>query len=547
MDSSPTPEGAARIAGAPLLSDALCNKGTGFTHHERERLRLDGLLPPRSEALQEQAARVVDNLHTKSSPLEQYLYLRTVQDENETLFYRVVFDHLEDTLPLIYTPTVGQACLEWSRIYQRPRGLYITAQQRGRIAQVLRNWPGREVSMIVITDGARILGLGDLGANGMGIPIGKLAIYTACGGVPPQLCMPVTLDIGTDNQALRADPSYLGVREPRLSGEPYDALIDEFISATQSLFPGVVIQFEDFNNADAFRLLERYADRVCCFNDDVQGTGAMGLAGLYSASRITGRTLAEQSILFVGAGEACLGIGASVIAAMRHEGLTDAQARQRCLFIDSKGLVIASRSDLPERKRPFAQNRSPLPDLLAAVEAFKPTALIGACGKSGMFTQPVLQALARVNERPIVFALSNPTSKAECTAEQAYAWTDGRAIFAAGSPFEPVIIGGHAHVSAQANNAHIFPGVGLGLLVSGATRVIDEMFLAAARELAAQVSHADLAEGRIFPTAARMPDVATAIAITVAAIAYERGLARKPRPHPLHQAVSDFRYVPRYA
>jgi malate dehydrogenase (oxaloacetate-decarboxylating)(NADP+) len=401
--------------------------------------------------------------------------------------------------------------------------------------------------MIVVTDGGRILGLGDLGANGMGIPIGKLAIYTACGGVPPQLCMPVTLDVGTNNQTLRADPSYLGVREPRLSGEPYDALIDEFIAATQSLFPGVVIQFEDFNNADAFRLLERYGDRVCCFNDDVQGTGAMGLAGLYSAGRITGRTLADQRILFVGAGEACLGIGASVVAAMQHEGLTDAQARQACLFIDSKGLVITSRSDLPGHKRPFAHDRSPLPDLLTAVEAFKPTALIGACGQSGVFTQPVLQAMAQLNERPIVFALSNPTSKAECTAQQAYAWTDGRAIFASGSPFEPAIIGGRAHFSAQANNAHIFPGLGLGLLVSGATRVTDEMFLAAARELAAQVSQADLAEGRIFPTVARMPDVATAIAITVAAIAHERGLARNPRPHPLHQAVADFRYVPRYA
>jgi malate dehydrogenase (oxaloacetate-decarboxylating)(NADP+) len=547
MDSSAIVHGPARVTGAPRLNDALLNKGTAFTDEERERFRLEGLLPTRVESLHEQAARVFENLRAKSTPIERYVYLRCIQDENEALFYRVVREHLEETLPVIYTPTVGEACIEWSRIYQRPRGLYVTAGHRGHIARILGNWPHSEVGIIVVTDGARILGLGDLGANGMGIPIGKLALYTACGGVPPQLCMPVTLDVGTDNEAVKADPFYLGAREPRLTGEPYDALLDEFICATQALFPRAVLQFEDFNNAYAFRLLERYRNRVCCFNDDVQGTGAMGLAGLYSAGRITGRTLAEQRILFVGAGEACLGIGGMVIAAMQREGLTEAQARQACLFVDSKGLVIASRTDLPAYKRPFAQERTPLCDLLAAVEAFKPTALIGACGKPGVFTRDVLQAMARLNERPIVFALSNPTSKSECTAEQAYTWTDGRAIFAGGSPFAPTSIGGRTHLPAQANNAHIFPGLGLGLLASEAARVTDELFLVAAHELAAHVSQAELDEGRVFPTAARMPDVSTSIAVAVAGTAYDRGLARKPRPRDLQQWVMNLRYVPRYA
>ena len=533
--------------GVGCLRDACFNKGTAYTDEERLRLGLEGLLPPRVESLQEQAARVIDNVRAQTSALGKYRYLSAVQADNETLFYRVVLDHLEETLPLIYTPTVGQACLDWSRIYERPRGLYISAaRHRGRVADVLRNWPRTRAGIIVVTDSGRILGLGDLGANGMGIPIGKLALYTACAGVPPELCLPVTLDVGTDNEALRADPFYLGDRQPRLAGASYEALLEEFVAAVQAVFPGVILQLEDFNNACAFRLLERFRNELCCFDDDIQGTGAMGLAGLYSAGRITGRRLAEERILFVGAGEACLGIGAIVVAAMQRQGVSQTEARRRCLFIDSKGTVVQSRTDLPDHKRLFAQERSPMPDLLASVEHFKPTVLIGACGQTGMFTRTVLEAMSRLNERPIVFALSNPTSKAECTAEQAYTWTDGRAVFASGSPFDAVTLAGRRHSPGQGNNFHIFPGVGLGLLLSGARRVTDDMFLAAARAVADLVSESDVQQGRVFPTAARMREVALAVSVAVATIAHDQGHATRPRPTDLAAEAARVMYVPHY-
>ena len=532
--------------GSPCLADPLRNRGTAFTHEDRGRLGLDGLLPPRVESLEEQAARVIFNLRAMTVALDKYRYLSALQAENETLFFRVVLDHLEELLPVVYTPTVGQACGDWSAIYQRPRGLYISARHRGRIADVLRNWPRARVGVIVVTDGGRILGLGDLGANGMGIPIGKLALYTACAGVRPELCLPVTLDVGTDNEKLRADPLYIGERERRMSGEPWDALLEEFIAAAQKVFPGAVVQFEDFNSASAFRLLQRNRDRLCCFTDDIQGTGAMGLAGLYTAGRVTGRRLSGQRILFVGAGEACLGIGGIVIAAMQREELSESEAKQRCLFIDSRGLVTTNRKDLAEYKRPFAQDRLPATDLCNAIESFKPTALIGASGKGGLFTQPVLEAMARLNDRPVIFALSNPTSKSECTAEQAYAWTGGRAVFAAGSPFDPVTIGSRTRTPGQANNSFVFPGVGLGLLMSGSKRVTDEMFFAAAQALAAQVTTADLERGRVFPPATCMREVAVVLAAAVAAVAYDQGHAANPRPADLLTEAARVMYVPRY-
>jgi malate dehydrogenase (oxaloacetate-decarboxylating)(NADP+) len=498
------------------------------------------------ESLEEQTARVLANLRAKVGPLERYRYLSAVQNENETLFYRVVLDHLEETLPIIYTPTVGEACLAWSRLYERPRGLYLSAAQHaGRVADLLRHWP-RCPGIIVVTDGGRILGLGDLGANGMGIPIGKLTLYTVCAGVPPEVCLPVTLDVGTDVESIRNDAMYLGDRLPRLAGEPYDAFLEEFVAATQLVFPGAVVQFEDFNNACAFRLLRRYRDRLCCFNDDMQGTGAMALAGLYSAGRITGQQLSAQRILFVGAGEACLGIGGLVIAAMQREGLSEAEARARCLFIDSKGAVVTSRTDLAEQKRFFAQERHAMPGLVETIDDFRPTALIGASTRGGIFTQPVLAAMARLNERPVVFALSNPTSNAECTAEQAYIWTSGRAVFASGSPFAPVTLNGRVHATGQANNAFVFPGVGFGLLLSGARRVDDELFFAAGRALADQVTSADLEQGRIFPAPARMRDAALAVATAVATVAYDRELATKPRPADLVTAAADAMYTPQY-
>jgi malate dehydrogenase (oxaloacetate-decarboxylating)(NADP+) len=532
--------------GPHCLTNPLANKGTAFTVDERRRLQLEGLLPPRVESLPEQAARVLTNVRAMVNPLERYRYLSAVQNENETLFYRVVLDHLEEMLPLVYTPTVGQACLEWSRLYERPRGLYLSAaQHKGRIAELLRHWP-RRAGIIVVTDGGRILGLGDLGANGMGIPIGKLTLYTACAGVAPDMCLPITLDVGTEVESIRNDPMYLGDRQARLTGTAYDEFIEEFIAATQVVCPGAVVQFEDFNNACAFRLLSRYRDRLCCFNDDVQGTGAMGLAGLYSAGRITGRRLSDQRILFVGAGEACLGIGGVVVTAMQREGLSEADSKARCLFIDSKGPIVRSRTDLTEQKQPFAQDRRPMTSLVESIDDFKPTVLIGACGQSGIFTPPVLEGMARLNERPVVFALSNPTSKAECTAEQAYAWTSGRAVFASGSPFAPVMHNGGVHAPGQANNAFVFPGVGFGLLLSGARRVTDDLFFAAARALAGQVTETDLAQGRIFPAAGLLREVAVAVAASVATVAYDQGLATKPRPADLTAAAAQAMYTPQY-
>lgn len=530
-----------------ILREPLANRGTAWCRAERDRLGLRGLLPPRVETIGEQAARVVENVRGKASPIEKYLYLAALQNENETLFFRVVTDHLQEMLPLVYTPTVGQACQEWSRRYVKPRGLYLCPEDAGRITAILARWPRRDVGIIVVTDGGRILGLGDLGVNGMGIPIGKLALYTACAGVPPQRCLPVTLDAGTDTAAVRDDPFYLGRREPRLTGPAYDALLEEFIAATQAVFPGVVVQFEDFNNANAFRLLARYRDRLCCFNDDVQGTGAMGLAGLYSAARITGRALAEERILFFGAGEACLGIGATVVGAMRSAGLAEGEARSRCLFIDSKGTVVAGRADLPAHKRAFAQDRAPLDGLVAAIEAFRPTVLIGASGQGGAFTPEVLAAMARSCDRPVIFALSNPTSKSECTAEQAYRHTGGRAVFASGSPFDPVTLDGRTHAPGQANNSYVFPGVGLGLLAAGATRVRDSMFFAAARALAGAVTAEDLAAGRVFPPQSRMREVAAAVGAAVAGVAFDEGVATRPRPADLAGAIRAAMYVPDYA
>lgn len=535
------------VSALACLCDPGLNKGTAFSAHERAHLGVDGLLPPRIESLPQQVLRVLANLRATTNALEQYRYLAALQCENETLFYRVVVDHAEQLLPLIYTPTVGQACLEWSRIYERPRGLYLTQHHRGRMQQVLRNWPRGPVRVIVVTDGGRILGLGDLGANGMGIAVGKLALYTACAGVRPEWCLPVTLDVGTNNETLRNDPLYLGERSTRLTGAAWDELLDEFLAAVGAVFPDAVVQFEDFNGPCAFGLLQRYRDRLCCFNDDVQGTGTMGLAGLYAACRCLNTPLAAQRILFVGAGEACLGIGAMVMAALRREGMSETAARQRCLFMDSKGLVITGRSDLAPHKRPYAQTGDPVPDLAAAVERYTPTALIGATGQGGLFTRPLLEAMARLNPRPIVFALSNPTSKAECTAEQAYAWSDGRALYACGSQVAPVNHNGRVHAPGQANNCHVFPGVGMGLLAARAQRVSDDMLLAAAHTLAAQVSDGDLALGRLFPMANRMREVALAVAVTVARVAHQQGLAAAPLPADLRQAIASAMYEPGYA
>ena len=534
------------LPGIDLLRDPLANRGTGFSLEERERLGLTGILPPRVEQIEAQVARTLAIVRAKSLPIDKYCHLAALQNENETLFFRTLIDNLEALVPIVYTPTVGQACLEWSRIYERPRGLYITPRERGHIRDVLRRWPQRTVGVIVVTDGGRILGLGDLGANGMGIPIGKLALYVACAGVDPGLCLPVMLDVGTNNVSVRDDAFYLGVRAPRLAVAAYDELVEEFVAATQEVFPGVLVQFEDFANADAFRLLARYRERVCSFNDDIQGTGAMGLAGIQTALRLTGARLADQRLLFFGSGEANIGIGTILVAALQRAGLSEADARKRCWFIDSKGLVTTARTDLADHKRCFARDQAPVADLLAAVETIRPTVLVGASGKPGAFSEPVLAAMARLNDRPVIFALSNPTSKAECTAEQAYRATHGRAVFAGGSPFAPVTVDGKTHVAGQSNNSYVFPGVGLGVLASGATRVSDEMYFAAAEALGGQVTEDDLALGRIFPPATRMREVAAAVATAVAQVAYAQGLATRNRSADVAGHIRAHMYRPSY-
>jgi malate dehydrogenase (oxaloacetate-decarboxylating)(NADP+) len=532
--------------GVALLRDPTLNKGTAFTMEEREALGLRGLLPPRVHTIDEQVQRILWNLRKKPTDLERYIFFTSLQDRNKTLFYRVLLDNIEDLMPIVYTPTVGQACQEYGHIFRRPRGIFITAGDKGHIADLLRNWPHKDIRIIVVTDGERILGLGDLGADGMGIPVGKLALYTACGGIHPSTSLPITIDVGTENQELLNDPLYIGLRQRRLRGEEYDELIEEFIIAVQQVFPGALVQFEDFANLNAFRLLQKYRDQVCCFNDDIQGTASVTLAGLYSALRITGGKLKDHKFLLLGAGEAGLGTGNLVVAAMVDEGLSEEEARRRCWFVDSKGLVVQSRSDLTGHKCRFAHDHPFLPNFFAAVEALKPTAIIGVSAKPKMFTQPVLEAMARFNERPIVFSLSNPTSKTECTAEEAYLWTQGRAVFASGSPFDPVMVHGKRMVPAQGNNVYIFPGVGLGVLASWARHVTDEMFLVAARTLAQEVSETDLKIGRIYPSLPRIREVSAAIAVAVADVAYKRGLATKPRPEDLPGYIETLIYEPEY-
>ncbi len=532
--------------GYSLLRDPALNKGTAFTPAEREALGLNGLLPPRIHSIDEQVERVLWNLRRKSTDMERYIFLTSLQDRNKTLFYRVLVDNIEELMPVVYTPTVGQACLEFGQIFRRPRGIYITAGDKGRMADLLANWPSKDIRIIVVTDGERILGLGDLGADGMGIPVGKLALYTACGGIPPSLTLPITIDVGTNNEILWHDPLYIGNKHPRIRGEEYDELLEEFVFAVQQVFPRAMIQFEDFANANAFKLLQKYRDQVCCFNDDIQGTASVTVSGLFSSLRITGSSLKDQKFLFLGAGEAGIGTGDLLVSALMEEGLSQEEARTHCWFVDSKGLIVKSRTDLKGHKLDYAHDHEGISDFLAAVESLRPTAIIGVSGQAGRFTREVLEAMARINERPVVFSLSNPTSKAECTAEEAYAHTSGRAIFASGSPFGQVMVNGQRLVPGQGNNVYIFPGVGMAVMASGAKQVTDEMFLVAARTLAMEVSETDLRFGRVYPPLPRIRDVSLAVAIAVADIAYSRGLASRPRPVDLPGFIENLMYEPEY-
>lgn len=533
--------------GVKLLHDPPRNRDTAFTRDERESLGLRGLLPPRVESQKQQVERVLENLRRKTTDLERYIGLVALQDRNETLFYRVIVDNLPEMLPLIYTPTVGQACQEFGHIFRRPRGLYISVRDKGRVSELIANWPHDEVRMVVVTDGERILGLGDLGADGMGIPIGKLALYTAAAGIHPTRCLPVMLDVGTNDEARLRDPLYLGCQEPRLRGAAYDELVEEFVTALLARFPHAVIQMEDFGTDNAFRLLHAYRDRVCLFNDDIQGTGSVTAAGLVGAMRMSGQRLRDCRYLFVGAGEAAIGIADTIVAALRKHGISEADARGRCWFVDTKGLVVSARNDLASHKRPYAKDHEPISDLVAAIEAVRPAALIGASGMPGLFTREAVETMARINERPILLALSNPTSRSECTAEQAYTWSEGRAIFASGSPFPPIEQGGRRFEPGQANNAYVFPGIGLGLIASRATHVSDEMFVAAARALSAQVTDADLEVGRLYPDLTRLREVSVRVAEAVAQVAVEEGLAREELGDDVEGRIRALVFDPVYA
>jgi len=533
--------------GMDWLHNPIFNKGTAFTEAERDALGLRGLLPPHVQSMDEQVQRVMANFRSKSSDLERYIQLAGLQDRNETLFYRVVMDHLEEMMPIIYTPTVGKACQEFGHIFRRSRGFYISSNDRGQMEKMLHNWPTRDVKVIVVTDGERILGLGDLGASGMGIPIGKLSLYTACAGINPTQCLPITIDVGTDNEALLIDPLYTGLRQKRIRGEAYDAIIEEFMVAVEKNFPGVLVQFEDFGNSNAFRLLARYRDQACTFNDDIQGTGSVALAGVLSALHLTGGKLSDQRVLFLGAGEAGIGIAENIVNVLVETGLTPEEARKRCWFVDSKGLIVKSRTDLSAHKQHYAHDHAPCIDLFSAVKSLKPTMLIGVSGQPKTFTQEIVKTMGSLNQRPVIFALSNPTSKAECTAEEAYNWTEGRAVFASGSPFAPVTIGGKTLVPGQGNNAYIFPGVGLGIVSTGARRVTESMFIAAARTLASLIRENELAEGRVYPSLKRIHEVSLAIAIAVAEEVFAQKLNSQPRPADLPAYIKSQMFKPEYA
>ncbi len=532
--------------GIALLQDPRYNKGTAFSEAERDALGIRGLLPPRVFTLDEQLARVMENFRAKDSAIERYVFMVSLQDRNETLFYRTVTDHLTEMLPIIYTPTVGEACQRFGHIFRRPRGLYVTARDRGRVRTVLRHWTERDIAVVVVTDGQRILGLGDLGAYGMGIPIGKAALYTACAGIHPWRCLPVMLDVGTDNPELLRDPLYTGLPQRRLRGEEYAAFVEEFVEAVGEVFPGALLQFEDFAAENASRLLERYRDRICTFNDDMQGTAAVTLAAVLASERLTGRRLAEERVLFLGAGSAACGIAGLLAAALRARGVPEAACRDRIWMYDVGGLLTEDRTDIPAFARPYARRASPVAGLVAAVRTLRPSVLVGVTGQPGLFTEPVLGALAAAVERPLVLALSNPTSRAECSAEEAYRGTGGRAIFGSGSPFPPVALDGRRFEPSQANNAYVFPGVGLGVSALGVRRVTDRMFLAAAEALAGLATDARLAEGPLLPPLASIRDVSVAVGGAVARVAAEEGLATREPPADPEAHLRATMYQPRY-
>ena len=542
---TPAP-GQEHATGYDLLRNPRLNKGTAFTEAERRALRLEGLLPPAVSTIGLQVARRRAEIADLDDDLQKYLVLSDLQTRNETLFYAVLMSDPATYMPIVYTPTVGEACQRFGHIFRHACGMYLPISARGRLREVLSNWPETDVRFIVVTDGERILGLGDLGAGGMGIPIGKLALYTACAGVPPRYCLPVVLDVGTNNQVLLDDPLYLGLRQQRVRGEEYLAFVDEFVAAAQGLFPKCCIQWEDFANLNAVPILARYRDEICTFNDDIQGTAGVALAGIFAALRLTGQNLTEQRFLFLGAGSAATGIAELVSLAMVQEGMGIAAARRRNALFDVNGLLVTSRTDLAEFQKPFAQDRAPISTFVDAVEALRPTGIIGVSTVPKLFSREVIEAMASINQRPIIFPYSNPTSRSECTAEEAYRWSEGRAVFASGSPFPPVEIAGRRFVPGQGNNVYIFPAMGMAVFGTEATRVTEEMFIVAARAVAEQVTEEHLAIGLIYPPQSRIFEASLHVAGRIATCIFDQGLARVPRPHDISALVRARAYRPVY-
>jgi malate dehydrogenase (oxaloacetate-decarboxylating)(NADP+) len=546
MDPMPSAQSPESLRSVALLDDPTRNKGTAFTEEERHRLGLEGLLPPSSESIDRQVERVLDHLDAKPTDLERYVYLIGLLDRNETLFYRTVMSDPARFIPILYDPTVADACLAFGHIYRRARGMYITRHMKGRIAEILRNWPERDIRFICVSTGGRILGLGDIGANGMGIPIGKLQLYTACAGVPPSCLLPVLLDIGTTNDAMRADPLYLGLREKPPSGAELDELTEEFVQAVQEVFPGCCIHFEDWKGTDAIRMLARYRDKVLCYNDDIQGTASVALAGLITALQIVDAPLTEQRILFLGAGSAGIGIANLIVSAMEMHGLSQAAARSRISMFDVIGLLEPSRTDLSEAQKPYAHKAQPSKDLVKTIETLKPTILIGVSTKGGAFNQRVVETMSRLNERPIIFALSNPTSKAECTAEQAYSWSNGKALYAAGVQFPDVTLNGRTFHPGQANNFYIFPAIGLATYAARPRRLTDACFIAAAQAAADQVDATLRAKGMLFPGQAQILESEVTTATRVAEFMFDQGLAQAERPTDTRAWIEGQLYKPAY-
>ncbi len=533
--------------GADLLRDPLLNKGTCFTLEERKVLKLHGLLPPRVLTMEEHLHRIRENYDRQPSKLDRFVFLEALHDRSETLFYRFLVDNLEELTPIVYTPTVGEACDKFGHLFQQSRGMYFSVSSQGHFRKMMDHWPQDDVEIIVITDGSRILGLGDLGANGMGIPIGKLALYIACAGIYPSKTLPIVLDVGTNNEKLLGDELYLGEKHRRLQGDDYYDLVQEFMLAAHDRWPNVLIQFEDFSNDHAFPLLHKYQSRYLCFNDDIQGTGAMVLAGLLAALRITGETLHDQQLVFLGAGAAAVGVADMIVAGMVAEGFTVEQARERFWFLDSKGLVTTTRGDtLAAHKIPYARKGACGNTLLDVVRNVKPKVLLGLSMQPGAFTEEVVREMHKQTEKPIIFALSNPTSKAECTAQQAYAWTDGSAIYASGSPFDPVECNGRTIIPGQANNMYIFPGVGLGVTISHSRRVTNSMFYAAAKRLSSLVTEETLLQGDLYPPLKDIRMLSAEIAAAVWETSVKEGLTSEPKPENVLQYIRERMYQPTY-